>query len=31
MLETYNDTSFQAANKTEIQLPIKKIYLFGNL
>ena len=31
MLETYNDTSFQASNKTEIQLPIKKIYLFGNL
>ena len=31
MLETYNDTSFQAANKTEIQFPIKKIYLFGNL
>ena len=26
MLETYNDTSFQVANKTEIQFSIKKIF-----
>ena len=31
MLETYNDTSIQVANKTEIQFSIKKIYLSRNL
>ena len=31
MLETYNDTSIQVANKTEIQFSIKKIYSSRNL